>query len=142
MKEWFNKETSLVKAFFTLTFVFLIVDALPQDPNFPNPSYSVLAYVMSAILLAFTLLCIRYIRGNDPILNVLGYIWRYLITLTFTIALLALVSKLILRINIGAETSEIGQLISLFLIPIVVWLFFCKERIEYLKKLTMYFKGM
>jgi len=142
LKDWFNKETSLVQAFFTLTFVFLIFDALPQDPDFPTPSYSILAYVMSAILLAFTLLCIRYIRGNDPILNTWGYVWRYLVTLISTLLLLALVSKSILRISVGAETSEISQLISLLLTPIVVWLFFCKERIKYLRNIVMYFKGV
>jgi len=120
----------------------VILDALPQDPDFPTPSYSVLAYVMSGILLAFTLTCIRYIRVNDPILNTWGYIWRYIVTFIFTLFLSTLLNMTALRLNVGAENSVITQLLFLLVTPIVVWLFFRKERIEYLKKVVMYLKGM
>lgn len=142
MKNWFYINTSLIKAFFILIFAGIFLDALPQDPEVTIPSYSATAHIMSVLLLMFSLLSIRYIKGNSPVLNTWGYIWRYLITLTFTFILLMLISKSILRIDVSAETSELSQLICLFLTPIVVWLFFCNERIEYVKKVAMYFRGM
>lgn len=142
LKDWLHKETSLVQTFFILIFVYLMLDALPQDPEVPMPSYSVLVYILSVVSLALSLLCIRYIRGNNPVLYNVGYIWRYVVTSSFTFLIFALLSNFILRVNIVDIPTEINLLFTLLLTPIVVWMFFCKERIEFLKKVIVYFKGM
>ena len=151
MMIWINEEAPLLKAWFILMLVLILPNLIFKDPNIQAQSYSILDYILSAILLFFILVCVRYIRGkkvevNKPPygeinLNTWGYIWRtfvaYIFNMVFVLGAVYLFT---------GETNPLGSIFNQILIilatPFVIWVLFCKERINFIKKAIMYLRGM
>lgn len=136
MKKWIYKESNLLTAWAVIATLSVLFSFLPSDTQVTQ-GYTTSEHLVWSLVWLYPLACIRYIKGEQQ-LGVWGYIWRLYICTVIIFLFLMLVFS-------GSQPTEdliLKRVFIILSIPVTVWLLFCPNRIQFIKNLIMYFRGM
>ena len=153
MKDWIVEEASLIKAGFIYSSLMILLALNPGSENIGSEvgSSLIIEALTAACLPFYFVLCIRYIKGSTKTSNkppyhqtpltVWDYVWRAFVAMWVTTIPLTFI--LTIWPDVIRNTHWlIVTMITLIEVPIVILVLFCSDRIAFLKKMFLFFKGI